>query len=85
MTQEPLRLFVNIWAVSRAILLNISSPMKTRKNVGRGLSPACGNGEMGTRGRETRPLQNVNNLGIDLIIALNFVQINRRVAQKLVQ
>jgi hypothetical protein len=59
--------------------------MKTRKNVGRGLSPACGNGEMGTRGRETRPLQNVNNLGIDLIIALNFVQINRRVAQKLVQ
>lgn len=59
--------------------------MKTRKNVGRGLAPACGNGEMGTRGRETRPLQDVNNFGIDLIIALNFVQINRRVAQKLVQ
>lgn len=45
--------------------------MKTRKNVGRGLAPACGNGEMGTRGRETRPLQDVNNLGIDLIITSN--------------
>jgi len=59
--------------------------MKTRKNVWRGLAPACGNGEMVTRGRDTRPLPDVNNLGIDLIITSNVRYFNGQISQSYVR